>query len=120
MGCHGAGAQGGAYTQDQVRQGKGGTDFSFILFAARSNPDDQGVETIMNALQQITPGAEPLPPLPWFKNASTGAPEPAPVASHVDDFVMVSALPELEDQPLPVQQVPPQGWMRYLGSWIGF
>ncbi len=65
QGCHGAGGQGGAFTQAEILQGRGGTDFSFILFRARQNPTDQGVETIKDALDQITPGVK-YPVQPWF------------------------------------------------------
>lgn len=68
MGCHGAGAQGGPYTPQEIAQGQGGTDFSFILFAARFNPNDQGVETLLNpALRQISPGQTAELP-PWLKD----------------------------------------------------
>ncbi len=67
MGCHGAGAQGGAYTPKEIVDGIGGTDFSFILLAARFNPLDQGIETLLNpALKQISPGQKTNLP-PWLR-----------------------------------------------------
>ena len=67
MGCHAAGAQGGAYSTQQIQAGpNGGTDFSFVLQSVRVNPTLYGVGTLEDpALQQILTGVSNSK-FPWL------------------------------------------------------